>query len=72
MLKVQMGMIPEDSLILTSSLEEIKSGLTLSIVSENFNEKQNIDYQMMNTQVKLKTLDLKRSESKTLPSVGAY
>ncbi len=72
MLKVQMGMAPNDSLILTSSLKQIKSGLTLEIVSENFNEKQNIDYQMMNTQVKLKTLDLRRSESKTLPSVGAY
>jgi outer membrane protein TolC len=72
MLKLQLGMNPSDSLILTDSLENISQNLDLQILANNFELNSNIDYQMMNSQVKLKLLDMRRAESKTLPQVSAY
>ena len=72
MLKFQLGMTPQDSLILTDSLEGIKQNLDLKVLSGGFDPQNNINMQLMNTQVKLKYLDLRRAESKTLPQVAAF
>lgn len=72
MLKFQLGLNPQDSLELLSSIDDFKSTLTLDGVSDDFNMQNNIDYQMMNTQIKLKELSLKQSESKFLPTLSAY
>jgi len=72
MLKFQLGMLPADSLVLTDSLDEIIKTLDLKLLSSDFNINDNIDYQIMETQVKLKTLNLRRTESTTLPQISAY
>lgn len=72
MLKFQLGMIPQDSIILTDSLSQLIKNLDLKLMSNNFDISNNIDYQMLETQVKLKTLNLRRTESKTLPQISAY
>lgn len=72
MLKLQLGLMPEDSIILTSSLDQMKLDLKLALTNEEFNINRNINYKIMNTQVKLKMLDLRRAQSQTLPQIGAY
>ena len=72
MLKFQMGMTPQDSLVLTDSLEFIKQNLDLKVLAGGFDTQNNINMQLMNTQVKLKYLDLRRAESKTLPQIAAF
>lgn len=72
MLKLQLGLMPEDSIILTSSLDQMKLDLKLTLTNEEFDINRNINYRIMNTQVKLKMLDLRRAQSQTLPQIGAY
>lgn len=72
MLKLQLGLMPEDSIILTNTLDQVKVDLKLALINEDFNINQNIDYKIMNTQVELKMLDLRRSQSQVLPQIGAY
>ncbi len=72
MLKFQLGLVPQDSLVLTDSLNNLLKNLNLQIINENFNIYSNIDYKMTNTQLRLKTLELRRAQSKTLPTLSAF
>ncbi len=72
MIKLQLGLVPQDSLVLTSTLQEAITDLSLLPASQSFDVNSNIDYQMMNTQLQLKELDYKRAQSKCLPSVAAF
>jgi outer membrane protein TolC len=73
MLKFQLGLLPEDSLVLKTTLSEIISKTNLSILQDEFNLNKNPTYQLMNTQVAISNLGYKQQISKTLPSlVGVY
>lgn len=72
MLKFQLGLMPQDSVILTTNLDQLVKNISLEIIGEEFNVNSNIDYQMLNTQVALAKLDLKRSQSTTLPTLTGY
>jgi len=72
MLKFQLGLVPEDSLYLTNTLDEITELIGTDILNTGFDIDQNIDYQMMNTQLQLKTLELRQAESKSLPTLTAF
>ncbi|MBN2891824.1 MAG: TolC family protein [Bacteroidales bacterium] len=72
MLKFQMGMLPQDSLVLTTNLDELVKNISLEILGNDFNIGSNMDYQLMNTQVALAKLNLKRSMSTTLPTLSGY
>lgn len=72
MIKFQLGLAPTDSLVLTSSLDEAIKSLTLQPVAQSFEINNNIDYQMMNTQLTLKTLSLRQAQSKNLPTIVGF
>lgn len=72
MLNLQLGLLPQDSVVLSSSLIDVTDNLNLQLIGQSFDVNNNIDYQMMNTQVQLKSLDLRRSQSTTLPTVVGF
>jgi len=73
MLKFQLGLLPEDSLVVKTTLSEVISKTNLSILQDEFNLNKNPTYQLMNTQVVMSNLGYKQQLSKTLPSlVGIY
>ncbi len=73
LLKFQMGMPYENTIVLTDSLESITGEVTIeTLVATRFNLNQNINYQMMETQEKLSAYSLKREKSLYLPSLAAF
>ena len=73
LLKIQLGIELDRPLLLTQSLQEIIQHTQLDgSVQEEFNVEQNVNYQLMNTQVSLSELDLKRQKSQFLPSLSAF
>ncbi|MBN2662056.1 MAG: TolC family protein [Bacteroidales bacterium] len=72
MINLQLGLLPTDSVNLTSTLPEVINNLSIQLAGQSFDVNSNIDYQMMNTQVQLKTLDLRRSQSTALPTVVGF
>ncbi|GAB1404746.1 MAG: TolC family protein [Lentimicrobiaceae bacterium] len=72
LLKFQMGMPYENTIVLTDSLESITGEVTIETLTANrFHLNQNINYQMMETQEKLSTFSLKREKSSYLPTLAA-
>lgn len=72
LLKFQMGMPFENSILLTDKLENITGEVTMeTLVATSFNLNQNINYQMMETQEKLSEYSLKREKTTYLPSLAA-
>lgn len=72
LLKFQMGMPLEYTIVLTDSLESITGEVTIeTLAAGQFNLSQNINYQMMETQEKLSKYSLKREKSLYLPSLAA-
>jgi len=73
MINLQLGLLPQDSVVLTSTLSDVTNNFNLQLLGQSFDINNNIDYQMMNTQVQLSTLDCRRSQSANLPTlVGFY
>ncbi len=73
LLKFQLGINFEDSLVLTTSLDELKSKLRLGdYLTDTFSIQQNIDYKLVATQEHLAKLDLRREEAKLLPKVAGF
>lgn len=72
LLKFQMGMPVNQQIRLTDNLEDIMNGKTMALSEGGFNPTVTIDYQIMETQVKLQQLSLKREQSTYLPSLAGY
>ena len=73
LLKIQMGMALTDSLMLTDQLATLFQQTDYhAAVMSGYDIKNNIDYRLMLTQVKLARLSLKREQSKILPSIAAF
>ncbi len=73
LLKFQLGVSLNDTVILTDNLSDIISqSKTKTLLLENFNINQNIDYKLIGNQEALQNLSLKREESKYLPTVSAF
>lgn len=72
-LKLQMGMSLEQELALTETPEQIIASVGLEQISpENFDPKSNVDYQMLETQVRLNELNMKNEQMKYYPSLNAF
>lgn len=72
LLKFQIGMPYDQTLILTDSLEGTTTGVSLeSMVNDKFNINNNLMYQIINTQETLTLLNLKREKTTYLPSLAA-
>lgn len=70
-LKLSMGMPLSESLELTDSLETLMESSIVSSLG-NFLLEHNIDFQMINTQMDLAKLQLKREQSAYLPQLSAF
>ncbi len=72
-LKFQIGIDVNDSIVLTDSLKGLFENASLkAIMSQNFDISKNIDYQMLQTQKAISNLSLKREKSKFLPTLSAF
>jgi len=73
LLKYQMGMEVTQPVRLTDELEKILDGTSTDVLSGTaFNPSAVIDYQLMETQVRLQELSLKREKSAYLPTMAGY
>jgi outer membrane protein TolC len=73
LLKYQLGMDFNRTVVLTDSLPRlIKEGNEQYLAGPVFNTEKSIDYQIINDQVDISTLLLKREQSKLLPTLSAF
>ncbi len=73
LLTFQMGMPIDQPIELTDNLENIVSIIDIEeILSPNYDPAQSIDFQLMQTQVLLMELDMKREKSAYLPSLAGF
>lgn len=73
LLKFQMGYPLEKDINLTDNLESLAAEIQLeSLVSNGFKLQNNINFQIMETQVKLNKLNMQREKSTFLPSLAAF
>jgi outer membrane protein len=73
LLKFQMGIDLEQSIILTDNLEVILQNLNIAqLVNEEFDINKNINYRMMSTQERIAELSLKNEKSKFLPTIAGF
>ena len=73
LLKYQLGLGFEQTIILTDSLPGIISqGTTQYLATPGYNVKNSVDYLMITDQEKISSLMLKRQQSKLLPTISAF
>lgn len=73
LLKIQLGLELERPVKLSQSLEDIVMETAINeSVQEDFDVSKNVNYQLMDTQVKLSELDLKREKAQFLPTLSAF
>lgn len=73
LLKYQLGLEFEQTVVLTDSLPEIiKQGTIQYLATPEYNVKSSIDYLMIADQEKISSLMLKRQQSKLLPTISAF
>ena len=73
LMKIQLGMPLEQPIELTQGLQDIMQQVNLEAAAEQeFKVENNITYRLMNTQVELSELDLKRRKAQYLPTLSAY
>ena len=73
LMKIQLGIELDRPLVLTQSLDDIIQSTKLDgSVDEAFQVEENVNYQLMDTQVRLSELDLKRRKSQFLPTLSAF
>jgi outer membrane protein len=72
MLKINLGLSIEDTLILTDTLDDLsKKNLEVSVQNNSFNPQNTIEFQIILNVTNQKRLLLKLEKSKALPSLGA-
>ncbi|MDP4238910.1 MAG: TolC family protein [Bacteroidota bacterium] len=74
LMKIQLGLEDTVTIALTDSTESGDSLIrsSMQLVTEQFNENQNVDYKLMKTMEDLAGLDLKLSKSKFLPTISGF
>jgi outer membrane protein len=73
LLRFQLGIAPETSVILTESLNSIIEKVDVSrLLNTAFNVKQNLNYKMVTSQEQMSQLSLKMQKSTVLPSVSGF
>lgn len=73
LLKFQMGIDLELRVALTENLKDIINRINFeSLIAQNFNLIENIDYKLLNTREQLTFMNLKNEKAKLLPSLAAF
>jgi len=73
LLKLQLGLDFNQQVVLTEKLSDVVEKCTLGFIgTQEFNIENSVDMQLMNTQVKLSELSLKREKSTYLPTISGF
>lgn len=72
LLKYQMGMDINSTLVLTDKLADVKLDISNSVSVQKFDYEKRVEYGLFETQYKLAKLDLKRQRLSYLPTAFAY
>ena len=73
LLKFQLGLNLNDTIILTDNLEQITENSNFtSLIIQDYSYQNSIDYKMVQTQENITELDVRRSQSKCLPTISAF
>lgn len=70
-LKYQMGLALNDNVVLTDNLDELKGNLTLD-AGVKFDASQRVEYELLNTAIRLKGYDMAQKRSGYYPSMVAF
>jgi outer membrane protein TolC len=71
-LKVQLGMSPSDSLVLTDELEKLYTSTLIAPAESKADYAKRPEYQMLEQSMKLQVMDRKRYQYGYAPSLGAF
>lgn len=73
LLKFQLGLDMDDSLVLTSNIDDVISNIKLGdYLDTSYSVQQNIDYRLLMTQENMARLDVRREQAKLLPQVAGF
>jgi outer membrane protein TolC len=73
LLKLQLGLDFSQQIALTDNLSDVVEKCTLGFIgTQEFNVENSVDMQLINTQVKLSELSLKREKSTFLPTISGF
>ena len=73
LLRLQLGLEMTQQINLTDKLEPlVNQNINLQLMTSDYNVNSNSDYQLMETQVKLRQLNLKLQKSALLPDIAAF
>jgi outer membrane protein TolC len=73
LLRFQLGVKPETRIVLRETLEDFTSAINLqTLLSQQFDHKQNLDYVLIEGQEKLSSLALKSQKASVLPTLAGF
>jgi outer membrane protein len=73
LLRFQLGVSPETRLTLTETLEGLTSQINIeTLMSQQFDHKQNLDYMLIEGQEKMSSLALKSQKASVLPTLSGF
>jgi outer membrane protein len=73
LLRFQLGVKPETKITLSETLSQIESNINIdALMSQGFNYTNNLNYELVDGQVRMSALNLKSVKSQVLPSLSAF
>jgi outer membrane protein TolC len=73
LLRFQLGLAPETSIVLTETLETITAAVNVeTLLTQEFDYKQNVDYSLLEGQERLSALALKSQKASVLPTLAGF
>jgi outer membrane protein TolC len=73
LLRFQLGVAPESKIVLSESLEDFTSRINIeSLIAQQFDHKQNIDFQLIEGMEKMSSLTLKTQKASVLPTLSGF
>jgi outer membrane protein len=73
LLRFQLGVTPDTKIVLSETIDEITSGINVeTLLLQQFDHKQNVDYQLVEGQEKMSALELKTQKAVLLPTLSSF
>jgi outer membrane protein TolC len=73
LLRFQLGVSPDTKLVLSETLDDITSGINVeTLLVQQFDHKQNVDYQLVEGQERMSALELKTKKAALLPTLSSF
>lgn len=73
LLRFQLGVSPDTKIILRETLDDITSQINVeALLAQQFDHRQNVDYQLVEGQERLSALELKSQKANLLPTLSSF